>query len=419
MIKAVIFDMFETLITHYRCPLYFGAQMARDAGIDEEIFQSRWRATEQERSVGKMTLEEVLEMILRENHVYSEKLVEEITEKRTMTKRECFNHLHPEIIPMLVGLKEKGYKVGLISNCFSEEAKVIRESELFPYFDVVCLSCEQGVEKPDKEIFHRCMDQLGVNPQECLYVGDGGSRELETARDLGMKAVQAVWYLMEGTKQPVGRKREFDQAEHPLGVFAYLTEPGVEEWPKSVSEQLPKPMLEQLWNPLPGHLYRFEFRSIRPEEADQAVAIEQICFPPHEACSEKHMKERIAKAPELFLVAVDKETGKLAGFLNGLSTKEQVFRDEFFLDANLYDPAGECVMLLGLDVLPQYRRQSLGRALVQTYAERERENGRTMLILTCLEEKVEMYRKMGFQDLGLSNSTWGGEAWHEMRLVIG
>ena len=78
------------------------------------------------------------------------------------------------------------------------------------------------------------------------------------------------------------------------------------------------------------------------------MAIEQICFPPHEACSEKHMKERIAKAPELFLVAVDKETGRLAGFLNGLSTKEQVFRDEFFLDANLYDPAGECVMLLGL-----------------------------------------------------------------------
>lgn len=411
MIKAVIFDMFETLITHYRCPLYFGAQMARDAGIDEEVFQSRWRATEHERSVGKMTLEEVIEMILRENHVYSEKLVEKIAGKRTMTKRECFRHLHPEILPMLSGLKEKGCKVGLISNCFSEEAKVIRESELFPYFDGVCLSCEQGVEKPDKEIFRRCMDQLGVKSQECLYIGDGGSWELETARDLGMKAVQAVWYLMEGTTQPVGRKPEFARVEHPLGVLAYLPQPGV--------EGLSKPAPEQLANPLPGHLSRFEFRSIHPEEADQAVTIEQICFPPHEACSEKHMKERIAKAPELFLVAVDKETGCLAGFLNGLSTKEQVFRDEFFLDANLYDPAGECVMLLGLDVLPEYRRQGLGKALVQTYAERERENGRNMLILTCLEEKVEMYRKMGFQDLGLSNSTWGGEAWHEMRLVIG
>ena len=39
------------------------------------------------------------------------------------------------------------------------------------------------------------------------------------------------------------------------------------------------------------------FRDILQEEADTAVRIEQICFPPHEACSEKHMKERIAKAP--------------------------------------------------------------------------------------------------------------------------
>ena len=41
---------------------------------------------------------------------------------------------------------------------------------------------------------------------------------------------------------------------------------------------------------------RFEFRNIRSDEAEQAVAIEQICFPPNEACSEKHMRDRIAKA---------------------------------------------------------------------------------------------------------------------------
>ena len=47
---------------------------------------------------------------------------------------------------------------------------------------------------------------------------------------------------------------------------------------------------------------RFEFRDIHAEEADRAVAIEQICFPPHEACSEKSMKTRIANAPELFFM---------------------------------------------------------------------------------------------------------------------
>lgn len=159
---------------------------------------------------------------------------------------------------------------------------------------------------------------------------------------------------------------------------------------------------------------RFVFRNILPEEADQAVAIEQICFPPNEACSEKNMKERVARAPELFLVAVDKETGRIAGFLNGLATDETVFRDEFFTDATLYNPDGKNIMLLGLDVLPEYRRQGLATEIVRQYVLREQEKNRSRLILTCLQAKVEMYQKMGFQDNGIANSTWGGEEWHEM-----
>ena len=163
---------------------------------------------------------------------------------------------------------------------------------------------------------------------------------------------------------------------------------------------------------------RFEFRDIRAEEASQAVAIEQICFPPHEACSEQHMRERIAKVPELFLVAVDKESGKIAGFLNGLATDEHLFRDEFFLDANLNRPDGKNVMLLGLDVLPEYRGRGLAREIVHQYIMREADKHRQMLILTCLESKVNMYEKMGFRDCGISNSSWGNEEWHEMSYMI-
>ncbi len=165
-------------------------------------------------------------------------------------------------------------------------------------------------------------------------------------------------------------------------------------------------------------LNRFEFRDIHSDEVTQAVEIEQICFPPHEACSEKSMRERIEKAPELFLVAVDKESGKLAGFLNGLSTEEDVFRDEFFTDANLYNSDGANVMLLGLDVLPEYRGRGLARELVNQYSRRERAKHRRQLILTCLDDKVEMYKKMGFRDQGIADSTWGGEEWHEMVKTI-
>lgn len=159
---------------------------------------------------------------------------------------------------------------------------------------------------------------------------------------------------------------------------------------------------------------RFEFRNIHLDEIQQAVDIEQICFPPHEACSKKAMTERINKAPDMFLVAVDKETEKIAGFLNGLATDEMSFRDEFFLDANLHNPKGINVMLLGLDVLPEYRMQGLAREIVSQYAKREKKNNRKYLTLTCLDTKVEMYKKMGFVDNGIANSTWGNEQWHEM-----
>ena len=159
---------------------------------------------------------------------------------------------------------------------------------------------------------------------------------------------------------------------------------------------------------------KFEFRNIREEEIEQAIKIEQICFPPNEACSEKSMRERIAVAADLFLVAVARNTGKIAGFLNGIATDEERFRDEFFTDAGLHQPDGKNIMLVGLDVLPEYRGQGLGREIVHQYLQRERERNRQQVILTCLDSKVNMYKKFGFSDLGMANSTWGGEQWHEM-----
>ena len=109
---------------------------------------------------------------------------------------------------------------------------------------------------------------------------------------------------------------------------------------------------------------KYEFRDIRRDEIEQAVRIEAICFPPNEACTYEHMVPRIENAPDLFLVAVDRKTGKMAAFLNGLV------------------------------------------------------KGRKKLILTCLPDKVEMYKKFGFKDHGIGDSVWGGEAWHEMDIVL-
>lgn len=222
MIKAVIFDMYETLITHYDSPLYFGTEMAADAGIPKNKFLPLWRKTENERTLGKITTEEVVESILKECGCYSEELLQNLINKRTQTKIECFNHIHPQILPMLTALKEKGVSIGLISNCYFEEAEVIKKSELFTFFDVSFLSCEQGIKKPDAEIFNRCINALSVKPEECLYIGDGGSKELEAAEKLGMTALQAVWYLKDGTIQESRPKDGYIQLKSPLEVPEYV-----------------------------------------------------------------------------------------------------------------------------------------------------------------------------------------------------
>lgn len=159
---------------------------------------------------------------------------------------------------------------------------------------------------------------------------------------------------------------------------------------------------------------RFTFRNVLPQEADQVVTIEEICFPPHEACTREMMEERVRAVPDLFLVAVDNQTGKVAGFLNGIATNEEDFRDAFFEDASLHQPDGDNVMLLGLDVLPEYRGIGLAREIMEQYIKREKANGRKALILTCLEEKIPMYEHMGYRDLGISASVWGQEQWQEM-----
>ena len=83
------------------------------------------------------------------------------------------------------------------------------------------------------------------------------------------------------------------RTRHGRGKYAYLTEEG---------RVKAREILATLDIEDKDIYQRFEFRSIRQEEADEAADIERICFPPNEACSRQHMKERIAVAADTFLV---------------------------------------------------------------------------------------------------------------------
>ena len=78
------------------------------------------------------------------------------------------------------------------------------------------------IQKPDPAIFERCIEKLGVEADACLYVGDGGSNELEAAQRLGMQVVQAVWYLKEEINQPAQRKTDFEHIEKPMDIIELI-----------------------------------------------------------------------------------------------------------------------------------------------------------------------------------------------------
>ena len=219
MIKAVVFDMYETLITLFNGRLFQGKQIAEEMNIPEKVFREIWDPSDNDRTLGNRTFEEIIEEILRANDIYDRELYDRIIRKRYTCTSEAFGRKRPDIIPMLKSLRENGIKTGLITNCYLEEKAAIIKSDLYDLFDVTCMSCDVKLKKPDSRIFELCAARLGVNTDECLYVGDGGSRELEAARDAGMKPLQAAWYLQDGVGQPCGILDEFEQAAVPEDVL--------------------------------------------------------------------------------------------------------------------------------------------------------------------------------------------------------
>jgi putative hydrolase of the HAD superfamily len=94
-----------------------------------------------------------------------------------------------ETIAALDELRRRRIRLGLVSNCTEDVAIVWPETELASRFDVAVFSATAGVMKPDGRIYERAWTELGVEPSDCLFVGDGANDELAGARRVGMTPV--------------------------------------------------------------------------------------------------------------------------------------------------------------------------------------------------------------------------------------
>ena len=96
----------------------------------------------------------------------------------------AFTEVDDELLGLLVKLRERGYKLGLISNCTSDMRMMLGEVGLLDLFDSVVLSAEVGTLKPEAAIYRICMEQLNVS--DGFYIGDGDNNELKGARQVGL-----------------------------------------------------------------------------------------------------------------------------------------------------------------------------------------------------------------------------------------
>ena len=103
-------------------------------------------------------------------------------------------------VETLVELERRGLKRGLISVCSSEVSDAWSDFALAGLLDDAVLSCDVGLRKPDPEIYLLACEHLGVEPAECLFVGDGANDELAGAERVGM---HAVCVLPPGRREPV------------------------------------------------------------------------------------------------------------------------------------------------------------------------------------------------------------------------
>jgi putative hydrolase of the HAD superfamily len=183
--KAVVFDLFGTLIDDSPPAGYaqYMAETARLLGTDPDRLHVVWETHD----VARYTtpIEECFQAVCTELGVadYRPALAFRVERMRGLLVPR------PDAVATLEELRRRGLKLGMISNASSELSGLWAESAFAPHFDAVLFSADERMMKPDRRLYERMAELLGVTTQDCVFVGDGAYRELQGAEAAGMTAV--------------------------------------------------------------------------------------------------------------------------------------------------------------------------------------------------------------------------------------
>jgi putative hydrolase of the HAD superfamily len=201
-IEAVFFDAGETLLTPKGTWSGKSVEVLRERGHDVsvEALQAAWRHGGQhflnaaedgvKFSLSDHASHTFWTALYHDMLDYLEINDEDAPEVLYATFSDPANYeLFPDAVPTLLALKERGLKLGVISNFESWLNTMLEALDVTVHFDVIAVSGDLGWEKPDPRIFTWAMDQAGVTPEQSLHVGDGPTFDAQPAHDLGMLGV--------------------------------------------------------------------------------------------------------------------------------------------------------------------------------------------------------------------------------------
>ncbi|MEW6334305.1 MAG: HAD family hydrolase [Thermodesulfobacteriota bacterium] len=199
MIRAIVLDFGQTLVDSAE------GFRAAEKEIQQKAFaacgsNARERFLEGYREVRtrfharsdfsrRRLLEEVLRQYGREVH----SLLLEQWETGYWEQVRSKTRVFPETEAVLAALRER-YRLALITNTQGQkrngEHRLVHYPQLERFFEVVIVAGEEGIPaKPDPAPFILCLDRLGIEPDEAVYVGDDWRIDICGAQAVGMRPV--------------------------------------------------------------------------------------------------------------------------------------------------------------------------------------------------------------------------------------
>jgi putative hydrolase of the HAD superfamily len=188
--QAVVFDFFGTLTRSvHRGPQH--AEIARTLGCDPDAVLGVLDRTFQVRARGHLGSAEATLRWVTEQAGGSPRTAQlRAAVPARVDALKADTRLRADAESVLRDIKRRGLRTALISDCTHELPAFLPSLAIAPLLDVSVFSVELGRCKPDPLIYLEACRRLGVAPGDCLYVGDGGSRELTGAAAAGMTPVR-------------------------------------------------------------------------------------------------------------------------------------------------------------------------------------------------------------------------------------